>query len=281
MLFALSLDIIFGYAGMVSFGHAVFWGIGGYSCTLAMNYLFNSVYLGIAMALIVSTGMALIIGIFCTYLTGIYFSILTLAFSQIFYTIAFKWRNFTGGDDGILFRTPVNLGIPGVSGKLAYYYLCLLIVIISFLVCKKIVNSSFGLLLQSIRENEMRVYSVGCNVRKYKIGAFCIAGFFAGLSGALFAPFQGIIFPSVMHWAVSGEVIVMVLIGGSGTLIGAMVGAALVTLIQELVSTFTHRWLIVLGAIYIIAVIFLPQGIIGWISTWFRSYRQEVIRDGY
>ena len=264
MLFALSLDILFGYGGMVSFGHAVFLGIGGYVCALAVNDLHSSIYLAIFLSLIASIMLSFVIGLFCTYRTGIYFAILTLAFSQMFYTIAFKWRMVTGGSDGIVFRSEADLGVPGLfelSGSLPYYYLCLFILVFSYLVCKKIVNSSYGMLLQSIRENELRVSSLGCNVRLCKIGAFCISGFFAGLSGALFAQFQTIIFPSVMHWSLSGEVLVMVLLGGSGTLIGPMIGAAFVILVAELISPFTHRWLIVLGSIYILAVLFLPQGI--------------------
>lgn len=261
-LFAMSLNLILGFGGMVSFGHAAFFGIGAYTVALLMKKAGVSFFLALIAAPVVAALTAAIIGWFCVRLIGLYFSILTLAFGQLLYMIVFQWYTFTGGDDGIHgvprpeFLTPLN-----------YYLLCLLIFVICFMLMRMIVNSSFGLTIRTIRENMDRSKFIGINVRNYQWLNFVIAGAFAGLAGGLFAELNRFAQTEFLHWSKSAEPILASLVGGMYSLVGPAIGAAalmfLKIILQQAHKALIETWAIVLGCILLLVVLFAPSGLVG------------------
>ncbi len=260
-IFAMSLDLLMGYAGMVSFGHSAFFGIGGYVAALAL-----AKSPGLTSALVLpalAAGLAaLVIGFFSIRVSGVYFIMLTLAFSQMFHAYTFQ-VSWLGAEDGLVgIPRPV---VPGwdVSSLRGFHGYLLSLVVFSALVLWRIVRSPFGHVLHGIHENEARMEALGYAVDRYKLLAFVIAGVFAGVAGSLYAQFNGSITPDAFFWKTSGEALLMVIIGGTGTLGGAVLGAAAFILLQSLVSTYTERWMLILGVTFILFVLFAPGGIVG------------------
>ena len=260
-LFAMSLDLLMGYAGMVSFGHSAYFGIGGYVAALALTQSPGLVSALVLPAL--AAGLAaLVIGFFSIRVSGVYFIMLTLAFSQMFHAYTFQ-VSWLGAEDGLVgIPRPV---VPGwdVSSLRGFHGYLLTLVALSALVLWRIVRSPFGHVLRGIHENEARMEAVGYAVDRYKLLAFVIAGVFAGLAGSLYAQFNGSITPDAFFWKTSGEALLMVIIGGTGTLGGPVLGAAAFILLQSLVSTYTERWMLILGVTFILFVLFAPGGIVG------------------
>ena len=258
-IFAMSLDLLMGYAGMVSFGHSAFFGVGGYVAALARSP-------GLASALVlpaVAAGLAaLVIGFFSIRVGGVYFIMLTLAFSQMFhaYTFQVSWLGAEDGLVGIPRPAVPGFALASLGGFHAYL---LVLVVLTALVLWRVVHSPFGHVLRGIHENEARMRAVGYAVDRYKLAAFVIAGVVAGVAGSLYTQFNGSITPDAFFWKTSGEALLMVIIGGTGTLGGAMLGAAAFILLQSLVSTYTERWMLILGATFILFVLFVPGGLVG------------------
>jgi branched-chain amino acid transport system permease protein len=260
-IFAMSLDLLMGYAGMVSFGHSAFFGIGGYVAALALIKspgLVSALLLPAAAAAVA----AVVIGFFSIRVSGVYFIMLTLAFSQMFYAVAFQ-AAWLGAEDGI-----VGVPRPAVFGGsldrpfVFNLYLLALVVLAVFLL-HRIVQSPFGHVLRGIHDNEARMQAVGYAVGRYKLLAFVIGGTVAGVAGALYAQFVGSISPDAFLWTTSGEALLMVIIGGTGTLAGSMLGAAAFILLQSMVSSYTERWMLILGLTFVLLVLFAPGGILG------------------
>ena len=269
-LLAMSSDILIGYTGMISFGHSAFFGLGMYGAAAALlstrppNLWLAFVY-GLAAAAVV----AVFVAYFSTRLRDIYFSITTLIFSQIFYVIIFTWTEVTGGENGLSFKRPA-LAIPGLfsvpfdSNTLHWFVLA--VVTVSYLVLRRITHSPFGMVLQSIRENEPRTRAVGYAVERYKIVAVMLSGVFAGLAGVLYALQNRFAAPDYVFFVVSGEVVIFNVMGGIGTLVGPIVGAAAFLLLREGFSRFfTEFYLIPVGIIFTAMVIFMPQGLLGFL----------------
>ncbi len=269
-LLAMSSDILIGYTGMISFGHSAFFGLGMYGAAAALlstrppNLWLAFVY-GLAAAAVVAAFVAY----FSTRLRDIYFSITTLIFSQIFYVIIFTWTEVTGGENGLSFRRPA-LAIPGLfsvpfdSNTLHWFVLA--VVTASYLVLRRVTQSPFGMVLQSIRENEPRTRAVGYAVQRYKIVAVMLSGVFAGLAGVLYALQNRFAAPDYVFFVVSGEVVIFNVMGGIGTLVGPIVGAAFFLLLREGFSRFfTEFYLIPVGIIFTAMVIFMPQGLLGFL----------------
>jgi branched-chain amino acid transport system permease protein len=260
-IFAMSLDLLMGYAGMVSFGHAAFFGVGGYVAALALARS-----PGLISALVlpaVAAGLAaLVIGLFSIRVGGVYFIMLTLAFSQMFhaYTFQVSWLGAEDGLVGVPRPAVPGLALASLGGFHAYL---LVLVTLTSLALWRIVHSPFGHVLRGIHENEARMRAVGYAVDRYKLLAFVIAGVIAGLAGSLYTQFNGSITPDAFFWKTSGEALLMVIIGGTGTLGGAVLGAAAFILLQSLVSTYTERWMLILGATFILFVLFVPGGLVG------------------
>ena len=260
-IFAMSLDLLMGYAGMVSFGHSAFFGIGGYVAALALKHSAGAVSALLLPAL--AAGLAaLVIGFFSIRVSGVYFIMLTLAFSQMFYAYAFQVA-WLGAEDGLVgIPRPTIVGMSLASTKSFHLYL-LVLVAATALALWRIVRSPFGHVLRGIRENEARMEAVGYAVNRYKLLAFTLAGTLAGCAGSLYVQFNGSITPDAFFWTTSGEALLMVIIGGVGTLGGAMLGSAAFILLQSLVSTYTERWMLILGLTFILFVLFAPGGIVG------------------
>ncbi len=264
-LFALSLDLILGYTGMVSFGHAAYFGLGAYGSALVLIHFEQPVPVALLAGALLAGVIAVPVGWFSTRATGIYFAMLTLAFAQLLYTVAYKWRDLTGGSDGIagVPKTTLFWNGPSLASPRAFYSVVAVVLVLSITICWALMRSPFGRALQAIRENERRFIALGRDPRPFKVVVFVIAAAFAGLAGALFAPFRGFASPEVMFWVLSGQGLMMVITGGIGTLIGPVVGAVVFILIQEILSSYTEHWMIFTGAIFVLMVIFLPGGLVG------------------
>ena len=260
-VFAMSLDLLMGFAGMVSFGHSAFFGIGGYVAALALKQSAGA--LSALVYPVLAAGLAaLVIGFFSIRVSGVYFIMLTLAFSQMFYAYAFQVA-WLGAEDGIVgVPRPTIAGLALASTRSFHLYL-LAVVAAAAIVLWRIVRSPFGHVLRGIHENEGRMEAVGYAVRRYKLLAFVIAGMLAGAAGSLYVQFNGSITPDAFFWTTSGEALLMVIIGGTGTLGGAMLGSAAFILLQSLVSTYTERWMLILGLTFVLFVLFAPGGIVG------------------
>jgi branched-chain amino acid transport system permease protein len=249
----------------VSFGHSAFFGVGGYVAALALTSPGGAVGgpLG-ALLLPAAAGAlaALVIGYFSIRVSGVYFIMLTLAFSQMFYAYAFQ-AAWLGAEDGITgVPRPSLLGVRTGEGWVFHVYVVAIAALAAFFLWR-VVRSPFGHVLAGIHENEGRMEAVGYPVRRYKLLAFVVAGTLAGLAGALYAQFSGSITPDAFFWTTSGEALLMVIIGGTGTLGGAVLGAAAFILLQSLVSTYTERWMLILGVTFVLFVLFAPGGIVG------------------
>ena len=270
-LLAMSLDILIGYTGMVSFGHSAFFGLGMYGAAAALLTVRPAnLWLAILYGLIGAGLLAVCVAYFSTRLRDIYFSITTLVFSQIFYVIIFTWTEVTGGENGLNFRQP-PFSIPGVVSvaftAITLHWFVLGVVTLSYLTLRRITQSPFGKVLQAIRENEGRTRAIGYHIERYKIVAVLLSGLFAGLAGVLYAIQNKFAAPDFVFFVVSGEVVIFNVIGGMGTLVGPVAGAAFFFLLREGFSRFfTEYYLIPVGVIFILMVIFVPQGLLGFLK---------------
>ena len=281
-MYAMSLDFLIGYTGYVSFGHCAFFGISAYTTGLVLLHATDMLIVAILAGIAAAALVGIPIGYFSLKRHGIYFAMLTLAFSQILHVLVLNdiW-NLTGGSDGLPGLPRGTIGIPSMFSVIltetGYYYLVLAAIILLYLTLKRIINSPFGSVMLSIRENEVRAEYAGYNVDRYKLVAFVISGIFGGLAGALYMPYYRVLTPDLFAWTFSGEAIVMVIVGGMGTLVGPIFGAILFVGLRELVSPFLTDWTIVLGFLFIIFILFLPNGLI---SAWRASIdrTQSIIR---
>jgi branched-chain amino acid transport system permease protein len=269
-LLAMSSDLLIGYTGLVSFGHSAFFGLGMYGAAAALLLVSPpNLWLAILCGLIAAAVVGAFVAFFATRLRDIYFAITTLIFSQIFYVVIFTWTNVTGGENGLTFDRP-KLAIPGLFAvpftSTTLHWFVLAVVAGSYLILRRITQAPFGMVLQSIRENEARTRAIGYPVERYKIVAVMISGLFAGLAGVLYAIQNEFAAPDFVFFLVSGEVVIYNVIGGIGTLVGPIVGAAFYLLLREVLSRFlTEYYLIPVGIIFIAMVIFMPQGLLGFL----------------
>jgi branched-chain amino acid transport system permease protein len=268
-LLAMSSDILIGYTGMVSFGHSAFFGLGMYGAAAALlSVAPPNLWLALLYGLVGAGLVAIFVAYFSTRLREIYFSITTLVFSQIFYVIIFTWTAVTGGENGLTFRQP-GFGLPGLDARAftptTLHWFVLAIVTLSYLALRRITQSPFGMVLQSIRENEPRTRAIGYPVERYKIVAVMLSGLFAGLAGVLYAIQNKFAAPDFVFFLISGEVVIFNVMGGVGTLIGPIAGAAFFLLLREGLSRYFEYYLIPVGIIFTLMVIFLPQGFLGFL----------------
>lgn len=265
-LFAVSFNLLFGYAGMLSFGQAAYFGIGAYATGLLLKRGgVASLAIGLLSGPAAAAIAALLLGFFCIRLTKVYFAMLTLAFAQVVFAITFKWYSFTGGDNGLIGipLPPLDLLRIDLGTPARYYLFTLAVVSLALWACKTIVNSPFGCVMRALRENVERVEFVGLDVKRYQLGIFVLAGAFAGLAGALFALFQRQAFPDYLFWTRSAEPVLMTILGGIYTFLGPAVGAALLLILETTVKAYTEYWPIFLGATLLGLVLILPGGVTG------------------
>jgi branched-chain amino acid transport system permease protein len=272
-LLAMSSDILIGYTGMISFGHSAFFGLGIYGTAAALLLVGPpNLFLAILFGLVASGLVAAVVAYFSTRLRDIYFAITTLIFSQIFYVLIFTWTSVTGGENGLTFTRP-GIGIPGLYvvrfTPETMHWFVLAVVAGSYLLLRRITQSPFGTVLQSIRENEARTRAIGYHVEHYKIVSVMLSGLFAGLAGVLYALQNQFAAPDFVFFLVSGETVIFNVMGGIGTLVGPIVGAGFFLLLREALSRFfTEYYLIPVGIIFIAMVIFMPQGLLGFMRRW-------------
>lgn len=273
-LFAVSLNLLLGYTGLVSFGHAAYFGIGAYTCAILMKTHGVPFPIAFAAAGAMAAAFAVVFGFFCVRSTRIYFAMLTLAFAQIVWAVCFKWNSVTGGEQGLSNVPYPDLGwmasLPLLGDmRTADHYFVLVMVLagLCFLVLRRIVASPFGRMLTAIRENPERAEFVGLNVRGYRLAAFAIAGTFAGFAGALFGIFNRGVFPDFAYWSKSAEVLIMTILGGMGSFWGPAVGAAALALLSHKITTVTQYWPLVLGVVLIVLLFAFPGGIAGALTA--------------
>ena len=260
---AISLNLIMGYGGMVSFGHSVYIGIGGYVVGILAKEGVPSGFLQWPAAVVASAALALVIGVLCLRTRGVYFIMITLAFAQLLYYVAVGLDRY-GGDDGLTvyrrseFVSPLNL-----SDKTQFYYVSLVLLFAVVGLTWRLVNSRFGMVIQGSRSNDLRMRAIGFPTFRYKLTCFVIAGAICGLAGALLANHTEFVSPAMMHWTRSGDLIVMVVLGGMNSLFGPLVGAVALLVLEEALSGITEYWQIILGPLLLLVVLFARGGIIG------------------
>jgi len=265
-VFALGFNVLLGYTGLLSFGQAGFYACGAYGCA-KMLLVIPSLLPGVICGVLFAGIIALILGFLCIRHTRIYFAMLTLCFGMMIYSLAWKWRTMTGGDDGLVGIPRAPLEIPGIfsinmSSLGNYYYFVLIVCLLAIMLLYRIVNSPFGLTLQGIRDSESRIAFAGISVKNYRLIAFTIAGLYAGLAGALLPPLENTVTPPVAHWTHSAEPVLATLLGGIHTFAGPIAGAFLFYVIKDIIVRFTEYWLICLGAIVVALVMGLPGGVV-------------------
>jgi len=266
-LLSYSVNLLLGNTGLLSFGQAGFYACGAYACgkvLLAGASLLPGIIIGVAVAAI----GAIILGFFCVRHTAIYFAMLTLAFGMMIFSLTQKWVNFTGGDDGLIGIPRASLNFFYIfSVKMdsipAYYYFVIVATLIAIYILYRILNSPLGLIFQGIRDSETRVSFVGISVRKSRLICFTIAGMYAGLGGALFAPLEQTITPSTSHWITSTDPIIATLLGGMYSFSGPIVGSVVYFLLKDIIVRFTMNWMLILGTIIIILVLAFRGGVMG------------------
>jgi branched-chain amino acid transport system permease protein len=269
-VFSLGFNLLFGYTGLLSFGQAGFFAVGAYACAKIL-LLVPNLFLGIAGGVVLSGIAALLLGALCVRHTRIYFSMLTLAFGMMIYSIAWKWRDFTGGDDGLVGIPRAPLEVPGVfsislSAIEHYYYVVFVLALVAIAVMYRLVHSPLGLALQAIRDSETRAAFAGIPVRKYRLTAFTIAGLYAGLAGALLPPLENTVTPPIAHWSTSAEPVLATLLGGMHSFAGPIVGAVLFFVVKDVIVRFTEYWLIWFGLIVVALVMGFPEGVMSLFS---------------
>lgn len=279
-LFAVSYNLLLGTTGLVSFGHAAYFGLGAYATGILMKELELPFIIALLAGGLMPAAFSLVFGYFCVRLTKIYFSMLTLAFAQIVWAICFQWNELTGGDQGISgipYPETAWIGsIPGLGGFRSgdyFYMLSLGLVMICIYVLQRITDSPFGRLLTTIRENPERASFIGVNVRQYELAAFVISGGFAGISGALFGIFNRGVFADFMFWPKSAEVLIMTILGGMNHFWGPVVGTVMMVVLNQQITSYTEYWPLVLGTILLILMFVFPGGLLGALDAGLQRLR--------
>lgn len=273
-LAAVSLDLLIGYAGLPSFGHAAFFGLGAYVVgIMAMQAGDGGYFLGFIpasrdawvvwpVAVAVAAIAALIIGALSLRTSGVQFIMITLAFAEMLYYLFVSLQVY-GGDNGLGFQQRNAVPFLGPRDDAGFYYLCLVILALFLLLCRRLVRSRFGVALQAIRQNEQRALALGLRTYGYKLVAFVIAGAGAGLAGVLDANLNRFVSPDLMHWTTSGDIMIMVVLGGTGSLYGPILGAAVMIVLQSYLARWTDHWMLFLGLFLVLVILFARRGIWG------------------
>lgn len=272
-LLASSLNLVLGYGGLLHLHHGVFYGVGAYTVAIVMTKTSWPFAVAVMLGPLVAALIALLIGWFCVRLRGLYFGMLTLALGQLVWAIVYRWNALTSGDNGI-HAIPVPEFLTSVN---SVYYTTLVVLFVSLAILYLITKSPFGLTLLATRDNPVRSESVGINVKRHRLTAFVIAGFFAGIAGVLFVLVERSVAPSLLFWNKSAEILIMCLMGGLTVFMGPTLGAGILVLLSMIVGLYTEYWLLVLGLLLLILVLFLPQGILGFLV---ESYGKRRSRRG-
>jgi branched-chain amino acid transport system permease protein len=259
-IFAMSLDLLLGFTGLMSLGHAAFFGLGAYAVAILGVQFGLNAWLGVAAGVVIAGAGAALIGFFCVRAAGIPFLMLTLAFSQLVFSVALKWRDVTGGSDGMAIAEQPGFFGFSLSNSLVMYFMALSFFALTYWGLRRLLNSPLGHAFVGIRENEQRMLAIGYPTRAYKLISFTIAGAIAGLAGGLYAIFNGFISSDAIYWTSSGDILIMTMLGGAGTLIGPAIGTAAFLLMKNVASSYSEHWLSIIGVTFICCVMFFPGG---------------------
>ncbi|HVB17181.1 MAG TPA: branched-chain amino acid ABC transporter permease [Stellaceae bacterium] len=267
-LAAMAVNFLLGFTGVLSFGHAAYLGLGAYGAGMTIKYLLPSTPLGLLVGVLTGTVGAMIIGAMIVRLRGVYFAMVTIAFGQVFYFIAFRWVSLTGGDDGLTGwkRVPLDLGFTQIDilgNDRAFYYFVLVCLAASAGIMALLLRSPFGRTLLAIRENERRARFLGIPVDQHIWLSFVISAAFASLAGTLYAYLDNFVDPRAFYWQQSGEFVIMAVLGGMRSFWGPLIGAAIFEVLQDKASTYTDNWMSILGLFFVLVVVFFPRGVLG------------------
>jgi len=281
---ALGFNLLLGYTGLLSFGHCAYFGVGAYAVAFMVKYFkWSSMELFVLGGVLASAFVSLIFGFLCVRYTRIFFGILTMALSQVLWSLAFKFFWFTGGSDGLRVPTPTLLGGIWAQGPGSdkfdflshrYYFYVLALFVAAVAVMWLIVHSPFGKALQAIRDNETRAEFVGVQVRRYRLVAFVVSGIYTGLAGALWVPLNGLTTPDILHWTFSGKIVFFTVLGGFQTFAGPVIGAIAFNYLEVYAVGHTVYWQLVLGVVLVALVLVLPAGIVGSLLRWLPRRRR-------
>jgi branched-chain amino acid transport system permease protein len=270
-LLATSLNLVLGFGGMYQFHHAVFYGVGAYALALMLTKTSLPPFLGFIVGPIVSSLLALLMGLICVRLSKLYFGMLQISLGSLVWALVFRWYSFTGGDDGI-HGIPLPTMISSITDS---YYFTLIVSSIALALMYMIINSPFGRIFQAIRDNPERSEGIGVNVKAHQLVGQMLAGFFGGVAGVLFVAVEGSVFPDLLFWHLSLEIVIMCLLGGWFTFWGPMFGAAIIITLRTVVGAYTEYWTLVLAIILMLLIYFLPEGVLGYFQE--RLHRRGSI----
>jgi branched-chain amino acid transport system permease protein len=278
-ILAMGFNLLLGYTGLLSFGQAGFYATGAYCTGLILIRVHPSLLLGVLGGTFCAGLLAVLLGFLCVRHTQIYFAMLTLAFGMMVYSLAWQWVSVTGGDDGLMGIPRAPLAVPGIfaismKSMHNYYYFVLSVTVAAIFVLYRILRSPFGIVLQGIRENEIRAAFAGISVRRYRFLAFVISGLFAGLAGSLLGPLESTIGPDTAHWTMSAEPVMVTLLGGVSVFAGPIVGSVLFIALKEIIVRFTEYWLIWFGVIILVIVLGFRGGVLGFFAERGITLRQ-------
>ncbi len=279
-ILAMSLDIILGYTGLASLGHAAYFGLGAYSVGILTTRYVAGFWVSLAAGVLLAVAVAAIFGLVALRSTGVYFLMITLALGMVVWGLAHRWVTMTQGDNGISAIPRPDLGLPwSLADAIPFYYFALAGSLITFGILRVVVRSPFGRSLVGIRESESRMRTLGYHVWLHKYIGFVISGGFGGFAGVMWGYYNGFVSPADLQLATSVEALLMVALGGRGTLLGPALGAGTIVLLKNLVSVYTHRWLLILGAVYIGTIVYAPEGIVGAVKQWTRQAKPGPLRS--
>lgn len=280
-ILAMSLDIVLGYTGLPSFGHAGFFGTSAYVVAVLITRYNAGFWSSGISAVIITIGVAALFGLICVHASGVYFLMITLALGMILWGLAFRWVSMTGGDNGIagIPKPEIGLSIDLYDGTM-FYYFTFLIFLLALLGMYILVKSPFGQSLKGIRESESRMRMLGYNTWLHKYLSYILAAAFASIAGMLWAYYNGFVSPHDLDIIATMEAFFMTILGGPGTLLGPVLGAGIIVFLKNFISAFTQRWLIILGAIYIIIILYAPQGIVNLIINTLKArYKEKTVNS--
>ena len=261
-LLASSCNLALGFGGIFQFHHAVFYGVGAYGAAMMITKSGLSPWLGFIVGPLAAAFVGLIMGIICIRLSKLYFGMLQISLGSLVWAIVYRWYSFTGGDDGIH-----GIPLPDIiSSPKGAYYFTLIVTGLSMLAMYKILKSPFGSVLQGIRDNPIRSEMIGINVKRHQLLTLVIVSFFAGIAGVLFVVVDTTVFPDMLFWTLSMEIVIMCLLGGWFTFLGPMLGAATLVALRTFISTYTNYWALILGILFMLVIFFLPNGVLGYIE---------------
>jgi branched-chain amino acid transport system permease protein len=271
---ATSNNLALGFGGIYQLHHAVFYGVGAYGAALMMTKTGLSPWLGFVIGPLVAAFLGLVMGLICVRLSKLYFGMLQISLGSLVWVIIYRWYSFTGGDDGIH-----GIRIPElISSTTGSYYFTLIVTAVCMYAMYRIIKSPFGSVLQGIRDNPVRSQMIGVNVRRHQLVTLVLAAFFAGVSGTLFVAVDTTVFPDMLFWTFSMELVIMCLLGGWFTFMGPMLGAAVIVALRTFASTYTIYWTLVLGIVMVLVIFFLPNGILGWFDDAAKRRRENTER---